>query len=85
MQIGESYKKPFRTCKEAVDIFVLNLQLLAIIPYFPYIVVLSPLILFTTFKFNKLKLLKLNSRPVKFDIEPENGKFIMIIFNFTKC
>jgi hypothetical protein len=80
-QIGESYKWPFQWGRATVDNFVFYVQLFAIIPFFPYIIFLTPLLLWAEFKFDVFKLKKLRSKPNKYHLKQENGSLIMILFN----
>ena len=82
-KIGESYKWPFRTGKISVDNFMWNIQLYAIITYFPYIVVLIPIFLWIEFKYEIFKLKTMRAKPNKFNLKQENGLLIMILFNMS--
>lgn len=80
---GESYKWPYTTGSFAVDSYLFFLQLIAVVSYFPFITIIMPLLIFVDFKFEKFKLLHLREKPIKFDIEKEDGSLIMRIFRFN--
>jgi hypothetical protein len=80
---GESYKWPFNPGLCAVNNYIFNIELYAIISFFPYIVAITPLILIAEFKFDVFKLKYLRSIPIKFNLQQENGYLIMFLFIFT--
>jgi hypothetical protein len=80
---GESYKWPYRTGSAAVDTYLFFLQLIAVITYFPFITVIIPLLILAEFKFEKFKLIKMREKPLKFDIEKEDGSLLMRLFRFN--
>lgn len=82
-KLGLIYKYPFNPRISAVDFFIFNIQLYAIICHFPFIVAITPIILFLEFKFDFYKLKTLRSKPIKFNIQSENGFLIMFLFIFT--
>jgi hypothetical protein len=82
-KIGESFKSPFNPGVCAVDNFIFNIQLYAIISYFPYITFITPLLLLAEFKFDVFKLKSMRSKPIKFNLKKENGHLIMILFKLT--
>lgn len=64
-EMGENFKPPYDVADSAPDSLIFIVQLYFLIPFFPYITVLAPILLFLDFKFELFQLNNLTSKALK--------------------
>ncbi len=62
---GENFKPPYDVADSAPDALIFVVQIYFLIPFFPYITVIAPILLYLDFKFELVKLRFLKSKALK--------------------
>ena len=71
-EMGENFKPPYDVSDSAPDSLIFIVQIYFLIPFFPYITVLAPILLYLDFKFELFKLKHLKSKAVKSSLRDVN-------------
>jgi hypothetical protein len=83
---GENYKPPYDVADSAPDALIFVVQIYFLIPFFPYITVLAPILLYLDFKFELIKIRFLKSKALKSSLRDVIIKIIIgncLFYNVT--
>jgi hypothetical protein len=78
-----NYKQSFNNINSVTNFLLFNLQIYLLIPYFPFILIISPFLVFIDFKYEVFSLKYFYDRPDKMTMRDKSGYFIMTLFTFT--
>jgi hypothetical protein len=80
---GKDYFRPYKVIDTACDTLVFYIQMFSLIPIFPFIILLAPVVIFADFKFEIFHLSKLRSKPKELSLQDKMAYFMVTIFSFT--
>lgn len=79
----KKFKAHYDTTDSVTDNLLFNIQIYMLVPYFPYILWLSPILLYIDFKFEYINVKYYFEKPEKLSLQEKTGFFIMTLFAFT--
>jgi hypothetical protein len=77
------YHRPYKVIDTACDTLVFYIQMFSLIPIFPYIIVIAPIVITADFKFEIYHLSKLRTKPKELSLQDKMAYFMVTIFSFT--
>jgi hypothetical protein len=80
---GTEYKRHYKVIDTACDTLIFYAQMFSLIPIFPFIIILAPVIITADFKFEIYHLAKLRTSPLELSLQDKMAYFMVTIFSFT--
>lgn len=77
------FKLPYDNINSVANLLMFNIQIYLLIPFFPFILMISPVLLYIDFKYEVMSLKYFFDKPEKLTMQKKSGYFIMTLFTFT--
>jgi hypothetical protein len=80
---NKTFKLPYDNINSVANLLMFNIQIYLLIPFFPFILLISPILLYIDFKYEVFSLKYYFEKPEKLTMQKKSGYFIMTLFTFT--
>ena len=77
------FKSPYDDINSVSSHLLFNIQIYLLVPFFPFILLISPILLLIDFKYEVFMLKYYYEKPEKMTLQEKSGYFVMTLFTFA--